>query len=979
MTGSTSTLGTLALILACGPAAYSQSMTTGAVSGTLRGPDGAPVGGALVTATSNQVQRTAVSQANGTYHFGLLNPGDWKLEVTKAGFMKFQTRLTVTTNNDQTVNIKLGALQGVTVEVIDTSGAVDFTTTTQGMNLDLSQIESLPKTRDFNSLAYLAPGATADYSPASPLGLSGVNINGASSAENQFVIDGMSTNDYRFGTQGSNLKNDFIEQVEIQTGGFRPEYSALGGVINAVTKSGSNTTKGSAWVTWDPGGSQAVAKGNDWVKQSPPQSRMDVGFELGGPILKDQLFYFVGVDSENSKGQSPLPNDDPGLVGAKPTLGMLQVLGKVNWYATRDLQFTFAGSTQVTKNDNSPSYMPAGSVDFGINEKDTATNLSVSMDWTLAPDLLLSAKFGKVGVSTDYNYPAGSIAPVQSIWDGYYYIGGPGAATMPQLAGLTYYSGSIGPMNTSPTDSTNTQARIDLSWLWHEHSFKFGVSQVQATSHNGQQITGPVNAASSNGQYALIYDMAANTYPELVTIELHSQTTGKTSYTGFYAQDIWQVTPGVRLMYGARMESQSVKEDGGRTFLSFKGTDYIQPRLGLTWDVHQDGRTKVSASYAIYYEAMPSFIPIALGSNQTFIEKIYGAGGPSTAFTYTNGQVVITAPGGYDMMLNQSGQTQNAPVADGIKLPRREELVAGFDQDLSHGWWVGIHGKYRKLTDPIEISALSDAAGNYYDSGRASAFIGGTPVAWPGQAILWNPGPTASWTAQTDPSSQNSGQHISVADTLFPKLYNEYKSLDFTLMKRTERDSLVFSYTWSRLEGNYQGVSYGNSPSISTPGYANIGQAYNNYFMVGTGRLTGDRPNAFKLQATHRFTVASNDLNVGLNGVSSSGVPISHYDDTNDFTGVGARSPVNGQLGQFGRTPWISVFDLHLDYHVSLSKAFKLSPYVDCFNLTNTRQTTYVYETATQPYTMGVPDPRLDQAKAWVVGRRYTLGAKITF
>ena len=410
-----------------------------------------------------------------------------------------------------------------------------------------------------------------------------------------------------------------------------------------------------------------------------------------------------------------------------------------------------------------------------------------------------------------------------------------------------------------------------------------------------------------------------------------------------------------------------------------RGRTTSSPGWASRWDVHQDGRTKVSASYAIYYEAMPSFIPIALGSNQTFIEKIYGAGGPSTAFTYTNGQVVITAPAGYALCRTEW------PDAERTRRGRHQAAPArGTGRRIRPGpipRLVGGHPRegLRKLTDPIEISALSDAAGNYYDSGRASAFIGGTPVAWPGQAILWNPGPTASWTAQTDPSSQNSGQHISVADTLFPKLYNEYKSLDFTLMKRTERDSLVFSYTWSRLEGNYQGVSYGNSPSISTPGYANIGQAYNNYFMVGTGRLTGDRPNAFKLQATHRFTVASNDLNVGLNGVSSSGVPISHYDDTNDFTGVGARSPVNGQLGQFGRTPWISVFDLHLDYHVSLSKAFKLSPYVDCFNLTNTRQTTYVYETATQPYTMGVPDPRLDQAKAWVVGRRYTLGAKITF
>ncbi len=982
MSRSLPRVGVLTLILAAsGPAVFSQSMTTGAISGILRGPDGSPVAGAVVTVSSNQVRRSTVSQANGTYHFGLLNPGDWVLEVTKPGFVRFQTRLSVVTNNDQTVNVKLGVMKEMVVEVVETGGTVDFTSTTQGLNLDRKTIDSLPKTRNFNSLALLAPGSSTDYSPG-VMGVSGVNISGASAAENQFVIDGMNTNDYRFGTQSSGLKTDFIEQVEVQTGGFRPEYSALGGVVNVVTKSGTNARRGSAWMTWDPGGSQAVAKGNEFVKQEPPRSRTDFGFELGGPVIKEKLFYFAGVDSESSKGQRPLPNDDPGLVGGRPTLDRLQALGKINWFATQDIQFTFAASTDVTKANQDPIYQGGGTLNQGLDQRDTVTNLSLSFDWTISPTLLLSAKVGSVKISTDYDYAAESVQPTQAVWDYFYYIGGPGAATHPELAGkVARYSGGRGVVNTAPTDSTSSQARIDLSWLWNQHSFKFGFSQIDATVHNGQTTTGPLNPLSENGRYPLLYYILPNDWPMLDLVELHSQTTGKSRYSAFYAQDIWEAMPGLRLMYGARMESQSVRQVGGPDILSFKGKDYIQPRLGLTWDPANDGRTKFSASYAVYYEAMPSFIAVALAGDQTFTQRIYGYFGPSSAFAYNDGHPVILDPNGYDLMQDSSGQTKSAPVADGIKLPKRTEWILGFDKDLSRGWWLGLHAKYRKLTDPIEISALADAAGNYYDSGVASAFIGGSPVQWPGQGILWNPGPTASWTARTDPSSLNSGRKITVNDTLYPKMYNEYKSVDVSLSKRSDRDALQFSYTWSRLSGNYQGVSYSASPSTTSAGFANIGQAYNSAFMVGTGLLVGDRTHAFKLQASHRFTVAGNDLNVGLNGDASSGVPITHFDNHGDFTGAGAASPVDGRLGQFGRTPWITHFDLHLDYQVNLPMGLKATPFLDCFNLFNTRKTTYVYETATQAFTgdPGDPDPKLEQPRAWVQGRRYTLGVKIQF
>ena len=111
----------------------------------------------------------------------------------------------------------------------------------------MEDIAAIPKGRDMSSLAFFTPGvADSGVTQFGAQAAQSPSINGASGAENSYVLDGLATTDFRKGFQGSSMKTDFIDQFEVQTGGFRPEFSALGGVINAVTKSGSNDYKGSA-------------------------------------------------------------------------------------------------------------------------------------------------------------------------------------------------------------------------------------------------------------------------------------------------------------------------------------------------------------------------------------------------------------------------------------------------------------------------------------------------------------------------------------------------------------------------------------------------------------------------------------------------------------------------------------------------------------------------------------------------------------
>ncbi len=149
-------------------------------------------------------------------------------------------------------------------------------------------------TRSFENLALAAPGAHSDDY--------GVSIAGTSSPENQYLLDGLSVNDVGYGFNSTPLSIEFIDQVAVITGGYMPEYGrATGGVLDAVTKSGSNEFHGSAFFTITPGvldgWRHPLQSNTDAVtEQVRISSVRDFGATVGGPIVKDKLWFFAGVD-----------------------------------------------------------------------------------------------------------------------------------------------------------------------------------------------------------------------------------------------------------------------------------------------------------------------------------------------------------------------------------------------------------------------------------------------------------------------------------------------------------------------------------------------------------------------------------------------------------------------------------------------------------------------------------------------------------
>ncbi|HEX8705360.1 MAG TPA: TonB-dependent receptor, partial [Myxococcaceae bacterium] len=242
----------LALCLMASPAlAQGTSVIFGTVTDTV---SKRPIADVLVTATSPNLQgeQSIVTDSSGAYRLPQLPSGVYTLRFEREAFKPF-TREGITVRLDYSVrvNVELIPESALTEEISIVAAAptVDVGSATTGVNVSETFLRNIAvvaptgkgaASRSFEALAELAPGANADTY--------GVSISGATSPENQYIVDGVSVNNPGFGINGTPLSIEFIKEVNVISGGYLPEYGrSTGGVVNAVTKSGSNEFHGSVF------------------------------------------------------------------------------------------------------------------------------------------------------------------------------------------------------------------------------------------------------------------------------------------------------------------------------------------------------------------------------------------------------------------------------------------------------------------------------------------------------------------------------------------------------------------------------------------------------------------------------------------------------------------------------------------------------------------------------------------------------------
>ncbi len=263
-----------------------------------------PIADVVVTATSPALQgeEIVVTDSAGLYRLAQLPAGTYSLKFEKESYKPF-SRAEINVRTDRTVRLNIQvqpeALNSTVIEVLGRAPTVDVGSTTTGLSVGKDFINNIAfiqpngsGVKSFESLAAVAPQVIADQN--------GFGFSGAQSPENNYMVDGVSTNDPAFGINGTQFPIEFVEEANVITGGYQAEYGrTTGGVLNVVTKSGSNEFHGTVWGDITPGVLSGVSPAikNDasvFVNQNRLWNSIDFGAEVGGPIIKDKLWFFVG-------------------------------------------------------------------------------------------------------------------------------------------------------------------------------------------------------------------------------------------------------------------------------------------------------------------------------------------------------------------------------------------------------------------------------------------------------------------------------------------------------------------------------------------------------------------------------------------------------------------------------------------------------------------------------------------------------------
>ena len=981
-----SRLGLTAFTLVAGTTLVAQTATTGQINGRVTYKDGSAIAGVSVRVESNQTTRSVLTDGNGHYQLGLINPGGVKVTFTKAGHITQTMAAQISIAQSTSLNVAGFAKEGgATVEVVATTSTVDASSTTTGQNFQTDTLQNIPVGRDMADVAFMTPGVTTSgfgNAAGTALGLQ-ISISGASGAENSFSIDGLKTNDMRYGGQGVAMTNEFVDQIDVQTGGFKPEYSSMGGVFNVTTKSGSNDFAGSSWATFSPGTLSPALKRNAFYAEAAPNSVSDVGTWVGGAIVKDKFFYSLGLNYQQTS--TPSSQNLSGLSVGSVSTPNYQFFGKFNYFINVDNQLTFSyfGNNQTATSNNGATLGSTsdgqGTQQSGGKVVDNTNNFNLIYDVTLTPTMYLSAKVGQSNILNratpnsntaeiiDSSYFQGPIA-------GTTFAGGAGYGQA--TPGTRWVSGGYGTQNHETNKST--QFSLDFNWILGSHALKMGLSDLKSKYTEDEARTGPDNAA----WYVRVDSSGFAHIGERVYT---NNSTANAEFQALYLQDTWQVNKELNLFYGARSEHQMQKGADGSTFMDFGFGKYIQPRLGFTWDVNGNGTSKVSGSFAKYYEQIPQRMAIRTFGNENYVQYNHTVAWNPTIATTPWTSVKGYVPGSYPATPSSNFSTgwSHDPQQDNIKLPQRVEFQLGYDQQISSSTILGIHGHYRKLTNPIEDSEITQPGGNGIPSDPNDTISGG-------QALLWNPhSGSVSWT-------DNAGKHVNVADSGYPTAFNDYKAVDFSYTRKTSSNLIYLGYTWSRNYGNYEGLI---SPSNGqTDG--NITASYDFPAYVGTGLMPTDHTHAFKAYGYQRLKAGSGTLILGFNFLAQSGSPISKQDNgissngefPNGATGsssgstsigdpgnYGNTSFVNTQEGQFGRTPTTTKLDVTLHYEMMLTNKIKLEPLFEIYNLFNSRPILQVFPQATDVNGNPVVPGKWNSPVMYQSQRSFRFGVRLRF
>jgi hypothetical protein len=941
--------------------------TTGTIMGRVVDPQGLVVPGATVTIIGQQGPQVVVSDGNGRFTAPFLTPGTYTVRAELQGFRAHELK-NVEVRLAQTVDVNLALTVDAltdTVVVVQTVPVIDTTSTTTGINLDAETLNRIPVGRRFSDTLYIAPGVSS----SGGAGAANPSVSGASGLENLYVVDGVNITNQGFGALGSysivfgSLGNgtpyDFIKEVEVKTGGFEAEFGqTTGGVINVITKSGSNTLRGSVFGYTRPGSLEAaftdVQTPNGTVNTTGTQTG-DAGVESGGRAVRDRVFWFAAVDPQWSRRTFIAPNGFPlrslGEVDRDRTI--VSYAGKGTWQAANQHRIDASFFGDPAWGDNGPqrigSLLRATTSGFSEIDRFGGHNQIVKYEGALSGGWLLEASWGRA---------ANEIREIPSVNE--WAVTDNTVTPFVRTGGVGFFeAGNRGRTFQYDVSSTN------LFRGWGDHAIRYGWQFEDVAFDQVNQYTGPTFLLSDGTRTAtgatiqVLPDPNFGRIYRVAQAGLNPARETEQQYTALFVQDTWKIGNRLTINPGIRYEQQTLQ---GTEVDDFTLDNNWAPRVGATFSLTSDNRGKVYGHYGRHFARLPNDLAArALSADQLITADYFDEG-----LTRPIPEGVLAGPEGRQTTTHLSLLGATADVIDpDAKSTVFTEVVTGVEYEPIAGLNVGARYVYRNLDRLLEdVTMFPLVAGDL-----------GLPGADSIDYILTNPGPET-------PTAGGLGAS-------FEKPVHTYHAIELTADKRFRNSwSLHTSYRYSRLRGTVEGFfrdDNGQSdPGITSlydfptndPSYTAIGVPQFGYRgdirylgELGEGPLPLDRPHQVKIYGSYTFPFG---VNLGTGIDLSSGKPLTPLAANPNYRTAGEipEGPRGSGFetidGFKTRTPFISELNLHVDYALRLGAVRRLTLIGDLFNVFN-QKTVLDYDNFTES-AFASPNPNFGQPRSLADG-----------
>jgi len=955
--------------------AAAQDISKGSIAGVVRDPTGAVVADANVTLSSPTGEKKTKTNGVGEFTFTNLQVGpDYVVSVEKTGFSIAKVGgVTVGLNQRTTIDATLQV--GVTAQTVEVSAGgtatIDLSSAGVGANLTESLYKNVPAGRNISSIVLFAPGVT----DGGGTGVANPSINGASGLENEYIVNGANVTDpgyggfgtytLNFGSLGSGVNFDFIQEVQVKSGGFEAQYGeALGGVVNIITKSGTNQFHGTAYAYFQPHEFEAERPdANLFLTNQTTRivgaGRYDFGGDLGGRVMKDKLFFYGGFNPTYAKAYRAAPtslkaNGTPQFLNSKLgtidlTTRTLNYSGKINYNLGSHHQLEgsvfgdpanlpsdpgFARVSSLTANDN----LRSSGLDYGTRTWTGRYNGIVSTNWLISAnysnylnDFTENPKFN--GYSITDQTPA-----LEGTGSNFVYNG---------LGFLQNTHSHVNQFNVTSSHTVNFFGSHALDYGYQFEDVIYDVSNLYSggdftlpsdprlgpaagkVMHGAALVREHQGGKDKNAPIVLRVTRGNYSNPSVDTL---------TRYHSGFVQDSWSIGRRLTIKPGLRFEQQAM----AGTYSRYVFAHNWAPRIGIVLDPLGNRKSKFFANWGRFYEKVPSDISVRSFSFEDSVRgMLYHDPGPGkppdlSPSNYIAGAGTIAFSGGV-------GNT--TLVAGGTGAQFQDEVVGGYEHEFNHGYTVSGRFVYRHMRRIIEDISGINVTQNL--AGVAQQYVVSNPSAK--LDIFKNADPckpgTKGCVTYPDPFSDDPNATIGFTDIGDNPLGSDgrpdgfsnpvriYKAMELSVSKRfTSRWQLYTSYLLSKLYGNFEG-SFRNDNGQSDPNISSLFDFTNTDGQLGfqsvPGVLPNDRRHQIKIYTNYQWK----NVNLGLSWSIRSGIPLTSlaahpaYDN-------GGEIPIFGR-GDLGRTQWTFPLDLHADYALKVGEKSRVKFVADLFNVGN--------------------------------------------